>query len=50
MSASKDAGPGRRWIVMSHIGWGGLFSSVLRKLSPRLVLYTSFICFGIFGQ
>ena len=23
MSASKDAGPRRGWIVRSHIGWGG---------------------------
>ena len=23
MSVSEDAGPEGRWIVMSHIGWGG---------------------------
>ena len=22
-SASEDTGPQRRWIAMSHIGWGG---------------------------
>ena len=23
MSANEDTGPERRWIVRSHIGWGG---------------------------